>query len=75
MPGKPKIGSSPAIEDGRVKPGSKLVFAAYGAGVTWGAAAYEWSDRVDPIREIDDELEEPNRSALEIVLSKQDALA
>ena len=64
-----------AIEDGRVKPGSKLVFAAYGAGVTWGAAAYEWGDRVDPIHEIDDELEEPDRTALEIVLSKQDSLA
>ncbi|MGI9529645.1 MAG: beta-ketoacyl-ACP synthase III [Acidimicrobiia bacterium] len=64
-----------ALDQGRVKPGSKVIFVAFGAGLTWGAAAYEWGDRVDPIETIDDELPEPERSALDIVLSKQDALA
>lgn len=64
-----------AIDQGLVKPGSKIIFVAFGAGLTWGAAAYEWGDRSHPVETIDDELEEPDRSALDIVLSKQDALA
>ena len=64
-----------ALDEGVVKPGSKVVFAAFGAGLTWGAAAYEWGDRADPVAVIDDELEQPSQSALDIVLSKQDALA
>lgn len=32
-----------AIEDGKVKPGDKLVFVGFGAGLTWAACAVEWS--------------------------------
>jgi 3-oxoacyl-[acyl-carrier-protein] synthase-3 len=32
-----------AIDDGRVKPGNKLVFVGFGAGLTWAACAVEWS--------------------------------
>ena len=32
-----------ALEDGRLKPGDKLVFVGFGAGLTWGAAAVEWT--------------------------------
>jgi 3-oxoacyl-[acyl-carrier-protein] synthase-3 len=31
-----------AIESGRLKPGSKVVFSAVGGGMTWGAAALRW---------------------------------
>jgi 3-oxoacyl-[acyl-carrier-protein] synthase-3 len=31
-----------AIEDGRVKPGDRLVFVGFGAGLTWAAAAFHW---------------------------------
>ena len=64
-----------AIDQGMVKPGSKIVFVAFGAGLTWGAAAYEWGDRAHPVETIDDELPEPQQSALDIIMSKQDALA
>lgn len=37
-----------AIEQGRVWPGAKVVFAAFGGGLTWGAAAMTWTA---PIRE------------------------
>ncbi|MCS7080741.1 MAG: ketoacyl-ACP synthase III [Chloracidobacterium sp.] len=30
------------VEAGRIKPGHLLVFAAFGAGVTWGAMALRW---------------------------------
>lgn len=32
-----------ALQDGRVKAGDRIVFVAFGAGLTWGAAVVEWS--------------------------------
>jgi 3-oxoacyl-[acyl-carrier-protein] synthase-3 len=32
-----------AIEAGKVRPGDKLVFVGFGAGLTWGACAVQWS--------------------------------
>lgn len=36
-----------AIEAGKVKPGDKLVFVGFGAGLTWAACAVEWSMPVE----------------------------
>ena len=36
-----------AIEAGRVKPGDKLVFVGFGAGLTWAACAVEWRTPVE----------------------------
>lgn len=36
-----------AIEDGRVKPGDRLVFVGFGAGLTWAACAIHWSVPVE----------------------------
>ncbi|MEX1280412.1 MAG: beta-ketoacyl-ACP synthase III [Acidimicrobiia bacterium] len=38
-----------AVAAGRIGPGSKLVFAAFGGGLTWGAAAVQWGSRTEPI--------------------------
>ncbi len=35
-----------AIDAGKVKPGDKLVFVGFGAGLTWAACAIEWSTPV-----------------------------
>jgi 3-oxoacyl-[acyl-carrier-protein] synthase-3 len=32
-----------AVEAGRLKPGDRVVFVGFGAGLTWGALAAEWS--------------------------------
>ncbi|MBM3470697.1 MAG: ketoacyl-ACP synthase III [Armatimonadetes bacterium] len=32
-----------AVEQGRVRPGSLVVFVAFGAGLTWGAGAIRWT--------------------------------
>ena len=32
-----------AIEDGRLNPGDQVVFVGFGAGLSWGALAAEWS--------------------------------
>jgi 3-oxoacyl-[acyl-carrier-protein] synthase-3 len=32
-----------ALQDGRIQPGDKIVFVGFGAGLTWGALAVEWT--------------------------------
>jgi 3-oxoacyl-[acyl-carrier-protein] synthase-3 len=36
------IALTEAVAAGRVRPGDKLVFVGFGAGLTWGAVAVEW---------------------------------
>ena len=43
------------------------VLAAFGAGLTWGAAVLKWGDRVTPIGESDAALPECEQSALELL--------
>lgn len=33
-----------ALEQGRIRPGSVVVFVAFGGGLTWGAAAMRWTE-------------------------------
>ncbi len=65
------IALSEALDEGRIEPGSKLVFVAFGAGLTWGACAFEWGQRVTPIGTVDDELPEPHEHALDQMLRQQ----
>jgi 3-oxoacyl-[acyl-carrier-protein] synthase-3 len=50
------IATCEAIKEGRLKPGDKVVFVGFGAGLTWGAAVAQWSEpiaarrRVWPVR-------------------------
>jgi 3-oxoacyl-[acyl-carrier-protein] synthase-3 len=37
------IATCEAFEAGRLKPGDRVVFVGFGAGLTWGAAVAEWS--------------------------------
>jgi 3-oxoacyl-[acyl-carrier-protein] synthase-3 len=37
-----------AAERGRIRPGSLVVFVAFGAGLTWGAAAMRWTGNAAP---------------------------
>ena len=37
------IATCEAIQEGRMKPGDKVVFVGFGAGLTWGAAVVLWS--------------------------------
>ena len=45
-----------AIEEGRVPAGGNLVFAAFGGGLSWAAAAVKWGERVTPIATSDAEI-------------------
>lgn len=56
-----------AVEEGRVKPGDKILVPAFGGGLTWSAHLLEWGERTEPLAESDAELPPCDRSALELV--------
>ncbi|BDU40107.1 ketoacyl-ACP synthase III [Vibrio nigripulchritudo] len=56
-----------AVESGKVKPGSDILTAAFGAGLTWGAGHIKWGDRVTPLQESDAELPSCDSTALELL--------
>lgn len=56
-----------ALEEGRIKPGDRLLLAAFGAGLTRGAGMIRWGKRVTPLGESDAELPPCNQTALEIM--------
>ena len=61
------IALTEAIESGRVPPGANLVFAAFGGGLTWGAAAVRFGDRVEAVGESGAELAGCDRSIWELL--------
>jgi 3-oxoacyl-[acyl-carrier-protein] synthase-3 len=63
------IAIAEAVEQGRVRPNSDILLAAFGAGLTWGAGLLKWGDRVDPISISDAELPECKQSALDLMSS------
>ncbi|MDT8322369.1 MAG: ketoacyl-ACP synthase III [Xanthomonadales bacterium] len=56
-----------ALEDGRIHPGSDLLLAAFGAGLTRGAGLVRWGERVTPLASSDAELPPCEQTALEIM--------
>lgn len=61
------IALTEALESGRIKPGDNLMCAAFGAGLTWGAAYLKWGKRVTPIKESDAELPPCDKTALALL--------
>jgi 3-oxoacyl-[acyl-carrier-protein] synthase III len=56
-----------ALEQGRIRPGSVLALAAFGAGLTWASAVLRWGDRVEPLGESDAALPPSEADALELL--------
>lgn len=56
-----------ALEEGRIKPGDRLLMAAFGAGLTRGAGMIRWGDRITPLGKSDAELPACDQTALEIL--------
>jgi len=56
-----------ALEQGRIKPGANLVFTAFGAGLSWGAAVLRWGQRVEPLGVSDAELAPNTRTTMELL--------
>ena len=61
------IALTEALEAGRVPPNANLVFAAFGGGLTWAAAAVKFGSRVEPISTIDDELPPNDKTVWELL--------
>ena len=61
------IALTEALEAGRVPPRANLVFAAFGGGLTWAAAAVRFGERVAPLVEIEDDLPASDRSVWELL--------
>ena len=56
-----------ALEEGRIKPGDQILMAAFGAGLTWGAAIIKWAQRITPIAISEASLPPCQRTALELL--------
>lgn len=56
-----------ALEEGRIKPGDNVVFAAFGGGLTWGSAVHRWGSRVEPLGESDVELPPTDRDTMDLL--------
>ncbi len=61
------IAIAEAVEEGKISPGAVIIFAAFGAGFTWAAAAYRWGSRSDPLASSDAELPATDKTALELL--------
>jgi 3-oxoacyl-[acyl-carrier-protein] synthase-3 len=46
------IATVEAINDGRIQPGDQVVFVGFGAGLTWGALAAEWTGPLPTERKV-----------------------
>lgn len=56
-----------ALEEGRVHAGDIVVFAAFGAGLTWAAALVRWGGRTTPVRPSDAELPATDATVFELL--------
>ncbi|HEX4943610.1 MAG TPA: beta-ketoacyl-ACP synthase 3 [Usitatibacteraceae bacterium] len=56
-----------AIEEGRVKPGARILTPAFGGGLTYCAHVIQWGDRTTPRQASPVELPPCDKSALEMV--------
>jgi len=61
------IALAEALEEGRVSAGDVIVFAAFGGGLTWAAAAYRWPSRTEPLGVSDAELPQTDATAVELL--------
>ena len=61
------IALTEAIESRRVPPRANLVFAAFGGGLTWAAAAVKFGYRVEPLGDVEDELPQSDQSVWELL--------
>lgn len=66
------IALSEAIELGRVRPGANLVMVAFGGGLTWGAVALRFADRVTPLAMSTAALPPTDKTGLELFAEVQE---
>lgn len=65
------IALAEALEAKRIAPGAKIVFVAFGGGLTWGAVCLQWGDRTTPLSDSDAALAPTDLSGLELLARRQ----
>lgn len=68
------IALSEALDQGVIDPGDLVAFVAFGGGLTWGAAAVRWGDRVTRLGTTDSQLPDTNKTALELLAERVQGL-
>lgn len=66
------IALSEALDMEQIRPGAHLAFAAFGGGLTWGAAVMRFGERVTPLGTGEARLSDTDKSGLELLLAAQD---
>ena len=61
------IALTEALEENRVKPNSKMLFLAFGGGLTGAAAIIDWGSKVTSIKTSDATLPDSDKTALELI--------
>lgn len=61
------IALSEALDENKVKPNSKILFLAFGGGLTGAAAVIDWGSRSHALKTSDEQLPKSEKSALELV--------
>ncbi len=61
------IALTEALEQGQVPPAANLVFAAFGGGLSWAAAAVKWGSRIEPLRESDATVSPTDTTVMELL--------
>ncbi|MEM8707104.1 MAG: beta-ketoacyl-ACP synthase III [Actinomycetota bacterium] len=56
-----------ALVQGRIEPGSTVLFTAFGGGLTWGSNVMVWGDRVEPLATSDAELPPTDQSVFDLL--------
>jgi 3-oxoacyl-[acyl-carrier-protein] synthase-3 len=64
------IALTEALEEGRIKPGDNVVFAAFGGGLTWAASAVRWGARTTALGTSDARLPDTDLTGAEIVMKR-----
>ena len=61
------IALTEALEQKKVKPNSKILFLAFGGGLTGAATVVDWGGRSHALKTSDEQLPQSNKTALELV--------
>jgi 3-oxoacyl-[acyl-carrier-protein] synthase-3 len=61
------IALTEALEQGRIRPGANIVFAAFGGGLSWAAAVLRWGQRTEPLGTSDVDFPPTDRTTLELL--------
>ena len=61
------IALTEALEEGKVKPNSKMLFLAFGGGLTGAAAIIDWGSKVTSIKTSNATLPDSDKTALELI--------